>query len=204
MPSGKSNAIGTRQRILDASAELFRRQGYAGTGLKAILAASSTPYGSLYHFFPGGKEELGAAALRAGGETYRRLVDAFYGEGVDVVRATERFFEGAAVVVEATDFADACPIATVALEVASTSEPLREAAAEAFESWLTILEQRFREAGMSASRAREVAVELFCAIEGAFVLSRTIRDAEPIRIAGRAVAAVVAAACSPRLPTSQI
>lgn len=127
--------------------------------------------------------------------TYRQLVEAFFGEGSDVEAATRSFFEGAAAVVEATEFADACPIATVALEVASTSGPMREAAAEAFESWLTILEQRFTEAGSTPVRGRELAVELFCAIEGAFLLSRTIRSAEPVRIAGRACATAVATAC---------
>ena len=193
-PATTSGRSGTRDRILRASAELFRRHGYAGTGLKAILAASDAPYGSLYHFFPGGKEELGVAALRTGGVTYRELVESFFAEGVDVVDATQSFFEGAVELVEATNFADACPIATVALEVASTNEPMREAAAEAFESWLVVVEQRFVEAGMSSSLARDVAVQLFSMIEGAFVLSRTIRDAEPIRIVGRAAATAVAAA----------
>ena len=50
----------TKDRIIDSSAELFRRQGYTGTGVKQIVAAASAPFGSIYHFFPGGKEELGA------------------------------------------------------------------------------------------------------------------------------------------------
>jgi TetR/AcrR family transcriptional repressor of lmrAB and yxaGH operons len=187
-------STGTRERILASSGELFRRQGYAGTGIKSILTASDAPYGSLYHFFPGGKEELGAAALREGGLTFLRLVQAYFGEGADLVAATSAFFEGAATVVEMTDYADACPIATVALEVASTSETMREAAAEAFESWLEVLERRLHEAGVAPDRAREVAVELFCAIEGAFLLARTTRSAEPVRIAGRAATATVGAA----------
>ncbi|MDQ1357288.1 MAG: hypothetical protein QOG44_1661 [Acidimicrobiaceae bacterium] len=194
MSLDKSKEVDTRTRILDASGELFRRRGYSGTGLKAILAASDAAYGSLYYFFPGGKEELAAATLRAGGVVYRELVEAFFPEGGDVVNATQVFFEGAATMVEMTDYADACPIATVALEVASTSEAMRQAAAEAFESWLEVLERRFREAGISSVRAREVAVEFFCAIEGAFLLSRTLRSTAPIVIAGRASSAVVAAA----------
>ena len=185
---------GTRERLVESSVELFRRRGYAGTGLKAILAASHAPFGSLYHFFPGGKEELGVAALRAGGATYRELVEAIYADGIDVVTATTNFYEGAAAVVEETNFADACPIATVALEVASTNEPMRNAAAEVFESWLAVLEQRFAGAGIEPRRARELAVELFCAIEGAFLLSRTTRSVEPIMIAGRAAADSVRAA----------
>jgi AcrR family transcriptional regulator len=181
----------TRERILGASGELFRRQGYAATGLKAILAASDAPYGSLYHFFPGGKEELGVAALRHGGGFYRVLVESYFTEGADVVDATRRFFEDAAVVVRDHDYADACPIATVALEVASTNEPMREAAAEAFESWLDVLVRRFAEAGMTTGVAREVAVELFCAIEGAFLHSRTTRTTEAIEVVGRASTARV-------------
>jgi AcrR family transcriptional regulator len=194
MAVDQPDVVPTRQRILAASEELFRRQGYAGTGVKAILAASQAPYGSLYHFFPGGKEELGAAALRAGGVTYRELVEAFFVPGGDVVAATRTFFEGAAELVAATGYADACPIATVALEVASTSEPMRAAAAEAFESWLAVLADRFAGAGMEAGRARELAVELFCLIEGAFLLSRTTRCTEALAVAGRAAAAAVARA----------
>jgi len=180
------SATPTRERILESSEELFRRRGYAGTGLKAILAASDAPYGSLYHFFPGGKEELGVAALRAGGMTYRELVEAVYEPGADVVTATENFFAGAAAVLEATEFADACPIATVALEIADTSEPMRNAAAEAFESWLAVLTERFVSSGIDERRAREVAIELFCAIEGAFLLSRTTRNIDAVHVAGRA------------------
>ena len=79
--------------------------------------------------------------------------------------------------IEATGFADACPIATIALETASTSEPMRRAAAEAFESWLEVLSDRMRQAGIPRGRSRELAVELFCAIEGAFLLSRATQSA---------------------------
>ena len=194
MPRTPPTEAGTRERLVDTSGELFSRRGYAGTGLKAILAASHAPYGSLYHFFPGGKEELGVAALRAGGITYRELVEASFAEGFDVVTPTANFFEGAAAVVEMTDYADACPIATVALEVASTSEPMRKAAADAFESWLEVLQDRYTAAGIGPPRRVQLAVELFCSLEGAFLLSRTTRSVEPILIAGRAAAAAVRAA----------
>ncbi len=191
MPTTAPDRPATKDRILEASAELFRRHGYAGTGIKAILTASETPYGSLYHFFPGGKEELGVEALRAGGVMYRELVEMVFAPGVDVVTATRDFFEGAAAVVEAADYADACPVATVALEIATTNEPMRIAAAEAFESWLAVLRSRLVAAGLSRRRSRDVAVDLFCLVEGAFLLSRTTRSVAPIRTAGKAAVAIV-------------
>ena len=184
-------ATDTRTRLLEASAELFRRHGYAGTGVKAILTAADAPYGSLYHFFPGGKEELGVAALDAGGSFFRLLVESIYPEGCDVVEATRSFFEGAAAVVLMTDYADACPVATVALEVANTSEPMRAAAGHAFDSWVVAPRQRFREAGIASVRADELATELLCLVEGAFLLARTKRSTDPIAIAGRSAVAAV-------------
>src|SRR5215831_4859322 len=86
----------TRDRILTAAADLLRRKGYSGTGLKDILKASDAPFGSLYHFFPDGKEQLGAEALRFSGRAYNALVIAFFGNTDDIVGATRAFFEGAA------------------------------------------------------------------------------------------------------------
>jgi AcrR family transcriptional regulator len=191
---GKPKDPDTRARIIEASVALFRHRGYAGTGLKAIVEASDAPYGSVYHFFPGGKEELGVAALEAGGVTYLGLVELVFAEGVDVVDATREFCAGAATVLETTNYADACPIATMALEVASASEPMRIAAAHAFDSWLVVLERRFTDAGMVPTLAREIAVELFCAIEGAFLLARAQRSTEAFAVIGESTAAKVAAA----------
>ena len=63
----------TKDRIIDSSAELFRRQGYNGTGVKQIVAAANAPFGSIYHFFPGGKEQLAAETIRASGQLYIQL-----------------------------------------------------------------------------------------------------------------------------------
>jgi TetR/AcrR family transcriptional repressor of lmrAB and yxaGH operons len=191
MAAAKSHEAPTRDRILDTSGQLFRRHGYAGTGIKAILAGSDAPYGSLYHHFPGGKEELGVAAIRAGGVFYRQLVESFFRPDADIVTATEEFFAGGVVVLEQTDFADACPIATIALEVASTSEPMRVAAAEAFESWLAVLEDRLVAEGVTREEARDVAIEFFCAVEGAFLLCRSTRSTRPLEVMGRAIVARV-------------
>jgi TetR/AcrR family transcriptional regulator, lmrAB and yxaGH operons repressor len=190
----------TRARLLDNSAQLFGRYGFTGTGLKAILAASEAPFGSLYHFFPGGKEELGAEAVRQSGRTYLALVEAFYPPGGDVIAGTQQFFEVASQVMEVTGYLDSCHIATVALEVANTSEPMREACAEAFDSWLTLLQTRFEEAGIETMRASELAIELFCAIEGAFLLCRTIRSPKPLLVTGASSANAVRNA----LPAKQI
>ncbi|MDE0856457.1 MAG: TetR/AcrR family transcriptional regulator, partial [Nevskia sp.] len=166
---------GTRERLLDAGGTYFRRQGYSGTGVKQIVEAAQAPFASLYHFFPGGKEQLGAEVIRRSGAIYLQLVDAFFASAPDLVGAVRNAFAGAAETLRQTDYADACPIATIALEVASSSEPLRQATAEVFDSWIEGLAQRFREAGVPGRKSRELAVFLLSALEGAFVLCRAQR-----------------------------
>ncbi|ART68506.1 TetR family transcriptional regulator [Mycobacterium dioxanotrophicus] len=183
----------TKVRLLESATDLFSRQGFGATGIKAVLSAAEAPYGSLYHFFPGGKQELGAAALTYGGERYRELLEAVFPVDADVVEVTENSFIRAAKLLEETNYGYACPIATIALEVANNDELMRTAAAEAFKSWLAVLQERFTAAGMTAERARDVAEEVLCLIEGAVLLSRTTRSPTPMHTAGRAAARAVAA-----------
>jgi len=89
---------------------------------------------------------------------------------------------------------DACPIATVALDVASTNEPLRRATAEVFEGWISGAARRFAAAGVPDAEARGLAISVLAALEGAFVLARALRSTEPVEVAGRSASAAVRAA----------
>ena len=66
----------TRERIVDSSATLFRRQGYTATGVKQIVAEAEAPFSSLYHFFPGGKDQLAEEVIRTSGLFFGQLVEA--------------------------------------------------------------------------------------------------------------------------------
>jgi AcrR family transcriptional regulator len=184
----------TRERILDASAELFRRRGLTGTGIKQILAQAEAPFGSLYHHFPGGKDELAAETIRRAGEFYGRLVAGKIAEQPDLVCGIRAAFVGAGETLEATGYADACPVETVALEVASTNEPLRLATAEVFESWLDGLAARLAREGMGPEDARAMALTILSALEGAFVLARATRSTAALDACGDAMASLVEAA----------
>jgi AcrR family transcriptional regulator len=184
----------TKDRIIDSSAELFRRQGYTATGVKQIVAAANAPFGSVYHFFPGGKEQLGVETIRASGQLYIQLFARIAMQAPDVLTAVGEFFSGAAETLRETDYADACPIATVALEVASTSEPLREATAEVFDTWISGATAYFAAAGIARETARELAFTMLCLLEGAFIFCRAMRTTEPLQVAGATALAAVQAA----------
>jgi AcrR family transcriptional regulator len=181
----------TRDRIIETSAELLRRQGYMATGVKQIVAEAQAPFGSIYHFFPGGKEQLGAEAVLTSGRLYEQLIPAVFGPAPDVVTGVRAFFAGAGEHLVQTDYADACPIATVALETSSTSEVLRTACADVFEHWIVAGVTLFAEAGLPDETARELTVAMLCALEGAFVLARAMRTTTPLAIAGEMTANAV-------------
>ncbi|MGI5489497.1 TetR/AcrR family transcriptional regulator [Microtetraspora malaysiensis] len=181
----------TRGRIMDASGGLFRRNGYTGTGLKQIATAAGAPFGSIYHFFPGGKEQLGAEVIRWSGEMYLRLFETAMDAAPDVVTGVHNFFAGAAETLRETDYADACPIAAVALEVASTNEPLRQATAEVFTGWIAAGTEHLVTSGLSRETGRTLMISMLAGLEGAFVLSRALRSTEPVEVAGATAVAAV-------------
>jgi AcrR family transcriptional regulator len=187
---------GTKQRIIDASAHLMRHQGYEATGVKAIVTAARAPFGSIYHFFPGGKEQLGAETIRWSGAEYAKLLPAVLGEASDLVSGVRAFFAGAADHLVATDYADACPIATIALEVSNRSEVLRQACAEVFDDWIALGSDQLVAGGVSEADARRLIIEMIAALEGAFILCRATRRTEALDVVGAAAAASVAAALS--------
>lgn len=181
----------TRARIQGAASVLFRRHGYSATGLKRIAAEAEAPFGSIYHFFPGGKQQLAEDMIRTSGTEYGRMVLALLGSVPDPAESLVQAFEAAADDLAAADYADACPIGTVALEVASSNEVLRVATAEVFEEWTGAATRWFGRWVADPGAARSLACSMVMMLEGAFMLSRAARDPEPLRVAGRSMATLL-------------
>jgi hypothetical protein len=99
----------------------------------------------------------------------------------DIATGVRKFFLLAAEHLVEADYADACPIATVSLEVSSTSEVLREACNDVFELWLAGATDDFVAAGIRRPKARELAITFVALLEGAFLLSRAAKSIEPMK-----------------------
>ncbi|QWF76664.1 TetR/AcrR family transcriptional regulator [Amycolatopsis sp. CA-230715] len=194
MASGQAGAQDTRARVLEAAGQLFRRKGYTGTGLKQIAAESHAPFGSIYHFFPGGKEQLADDVIRVSGPEYGQLVMSLLDSVPDPIEALGFAFRMAAEQLAATDYEDACPIATIALEVASTNEKLRIATSDVFDAWITGATAWFGRFVPDQERAKTLAYAMISMLEGAFVLARAARSGEPLLAAGRSIADLARAA----------
>ncbi|MFI5497881.1 TetR/AcrR family transcriptional regulator [Nocardia asteroides] len=179
----------TRDRLVVAVAELLRTQGYSAITVKQITAAAAAPMGSLYHHFPHGKVQIAAEALRTSGAAYIQLLPLLMDPHDDLRTAVPAAFADAARTLEDSGWMNMCPVGTVAGEIADSEPALRAVAAEVVADWIDQGTAYFERRGLGTADARDLVVGLLCALEGAFVLGRTLRSAEPLHAAGRAVGA---------------
>jgi TetR/AcrR family transcriptional repressor of lmrAB and yxaGH operons len=182
-----AKASDSKGKTLAAAARLFRQQGYQGTALHDILTAGGSPRGSLYFHFPGGKEEIGEAALTLAGEAVRQAIAhaAETSESAEVFLT--RIARGMASDLEKSNFSEGCPIATTALETAAQSEVLGAATRGAFQKWESEIKRGLQRFGMVADEADLFATLVLSQLEGALLLARTYRSLAPMHRAEQAL-----------------
>ena len=144
----------------------------------------------MYHYFPGGKEQIGAEALARSGEKIRRTIERA-GEAPDLPAAINAYFTINAERLRDSDYERGCPIATVALETSSDIERIRQVCEDVFHGWQTTLAGVFVDAGIIEADAASLATFVLSSYEGALTMSRALRDIQPMITSGAAVASVL-------------
>lgn len=162
-----------RERMVVGAAELLSRAGLAEASLRNVVARTGAPRGSIYHHFPGGKDELVGEAMRwIGG----RLVAALRRTPVtapdDVVIAFAGLFRRLLVETETNA---GCAVAAV-VAGAPAGTPPSAAAAAVFRSWRDELEALFAAAGVEPGPRAALATVTVATVEGALVLARADGD----------------------------
>jgi TetR/AcrR family transcriptional regulator, lmrAB and yxaGH operons repressor len=181
----------TRERLLVTGERLFRTQGYSGTGLKQLAQEADAPWGSMYHFFPGGKQQLGAEVVRFAAERYAALIAKAFAVFPDPADAVAAMFKGEAKLLAESRFRNGCPVAAVTLDVASTVEELRQPCAEAFDLWIGTIARGLGATGLPAKEARTLASYVLSSLEGAILLSRAEHSVAPLERTGMFVVQTV-------------
>jgi TetR/AcrR family transcriptional regulator, lmrAB and yxaGH operons repressor len=161
--------------LIDTAAILFRRQGYAATGLTQILDEAGVKPGSLYHHFPRGKQQLAAAVVDGSGAVIEQLLRRFLATGKPVAEIVDRWIDLLIGGLSA-DRRDGCPIEPIATESVNASPLVREASARAFTGWCQAIEERLRSEGWPEAEAKSIAIAVISLIEGALILSRIAGD----------------------------
>jgi len=169
-----------KQNLVSTAMRLFRRQGYASTGLQQILSESGAPKGSLYYYFPNGKEGLAEAAVEMATDLIcKTLTDLarLHPEPKEFIAAYCGVLAGW---MEESGFRSGCPIATTMLETAPQSAILTEAGEKAMDRWIGLIAQVFIASGMPPEKACAQAELAVAAIEGALIIARIRQSPAPI------------------------
>jgi len=180
-----------RGAIVRAAATLFRRNGFAATGINEIAEVSGAPKGSLYHYFPGGKDQIAEAAVRFAGAgvvaTLEKL-EKEHDSAASMIRAYCKLLAGW---MAKSGFRDGCPIATTLLESAPQSVDMAAAGREAFAGWCAVIARALLRDGFGKAEARRLSTLTVSAIEGALILARVEASAQPIEDVAKSLAAAL-------------
>lgn len=189
-PKGRA----TRNRIIDAATGLIAQHGVAGTGIEDVRAAAGVSGSQLYHYFDSKQALIRAVITRQAdsvlepGSPRVAALDSFEALHAWADAAIERQREN--------DGRGECNLGSLAGELSATDEESREDLANGFMRWRDLLLN-----GLRAMRDRrelradadldELAFALLAALQGGVLLSRTIRQVQPLEAAMHAALAYV-------------
>jgi TetR/AcrR family transcriptional repressor of lmrAB and yxaGH operons len=172
----KNNA---KDELIETASRLFRLRGYHGVGLKEIIEESGTAKGSLYHYFPEGKEQLALAAI----EHTKKFVSDKVREDLEMTADPAQAIRSH-IHKLAGEFSResifGMPIGTIAGETHLTNEPIRLACQAVFNEWQTLYQEKLLSSGYSEKQAAEYALVLIALLEGGILLSITSKSGEPL------------------------
>ena len=169
-----------KNRILETAARLFQRQGYHATGLNQIVVESGTPKGSLYYYFPNGKEELAVAAIGLIRDEIEMRIRQFLAGIDDPSDAIQAMIREMAKEFDEPEYIIHCTVSLLTLEVSLLSEPLRLACMECVEAWERAFAEKLEQSGCDAQRSRELGILMQSMIDGAMISSLGKRSMEPL------------------------
>ena len=173
MPITKVN----EDELLDRLTCVFRTHGFEGASLSLISKATGLQRASLYHRFPGGKEEMAKAVLeRAWSWLNQRALSPLTGPGTPKERihkmaeGLHAFFGGGQ---------HSCLLDS--LSFGSEETALRQHVQEGMGAWVEAIAKVAREAGVPPKRARQQAQDAITRIQGSLVMARVLKDFGPFQ-----------------------
>ncbi|MBC8065450.1 MAG: TetR/AcrR family transcriptional regulator, partial [Chlorobia bacterium] len=176
-----TEALKTRDRIIEAARDLFLNQGYNSTGLAQITQHAGVKSGSLYYFFPT-KEDLLIAVLdfyRA--NIYEGLLKYTYERISDPLERVFGVLDGYRQMLLMTNFEMGCPIGNLVLEVTNSHPSVRPLMNTNFDQWVDAIDECFKASSRIPETVdtRDLAVFTLTTMEGAVMLARSYRDIRP-------------------------
>ncbi|MEO1481464.1 MAG: TetR/AcrR family transcriptional regulator [Myxococcota bacterium] len=173
-------ATSTRDRLIAGMRDSLRARGFGSTSMKELLAATGVSSGSMYHSFPGGKDELAAATVREAGFKGAELIRGVFAKTASVSEGIELIFRDLMRDLEQSSFANGCPIGVPATEAVGVSVRISDAAREVFDAWVAAYRDALVHDGWPTAEATAFATLIVTAYEGSLTVARAVRRLDAI------------------------
>ena len=177
----------SREKILNTAAKLFQIKGFNATGLNEILKESKSPKGSLYYYFPDGKEQLALEAIQLANKSIIKRVGTALNEYSDPIKAIKYLINNIMNDLKKENKLQDISISLIALETYSSNEILREACKNVFMALSHVYAEKLLQNGFTEQKAEELGMAIETMIEGAITVSVTRKDTVPLATIGNII-----------------
>lgn len=172
----------TKSLIIEIATKLFQQKGYIGVGLNEILKECNISKGALYHHFPNGKEELLISCLQSLNEVITTDIVGIF-EGCQTTQeALNAMIKKLIFKFETEGTITGYTFSSIVSEMASLSDPVRNACAQLYQKMQEIYTNKLIADGFSRESAHSIALTTTASIEGAMMLCLTQKSAEPLKV----------------------
>lgn len=187
----------TKDKILETATRLFYFQGFHGTGLNQIIKESGSPKGSLYHYFPEGKEQLAEEAIVLSKRRIGAVIQHYINGFEDVGAALNAHILAMADLFDLDNGLEErsytmMPFGLLAAESAFMNERLRKVCGDTYKYWESIYYTKLIANGFSDEAAVTLSKAISAMIEGAVTLSLSQRSNEPLLNISKVIPALLA------------
>ncbi len=171
----------SQEVFVERTRDLLVRQGCPDVSLSSVLTACQANKGSLYHFFPNGKDELVIAAIEQQARLAIAMSQKFLQESSSTSAAIFHLVRSLAEKMDASDYALCLPFSAVEAISREVSEGLRLACVNTLTELEDLYAGSLRAEGMPSNAAKPLASMIATTIEGALPQSRTRETSLPLR-----------------------
>jgi len=190
--SNNGPAPKTRERLIVAAIQLFQQRGYHGAGTTDILELARSPRGSMYHHFPGGKEDLGARCAEWLAGEVLSSIQTLRLKGLRPENIIAIYIDNMMTWLQTTNFCEGPLLAALTNGVENkTDNILARALAQAYKDIQSEFTQMLTVAGHSPRNAEEISRAVIMNIEGGTILARATRDTEVLEEAKQRLVALI-------------
>lgn len=173
----------TRDKILSVASELFRKQGYYATTLNQISSVSQTPRGSIYYYFPEGKEQLANEAVIRTGKIIKDRILASFSKSAPVA---ELFYNHVLAMADelhnSKGKANIFSLISISREISESSDLLLKTCKKVYDSWIDCFYSELITANYSQEEAKNLAIVFQSMIEGAYAFVVSHQDANAMYV----------------------